>query len=130
MDLLHPVTAHEMQQAEALVGGLFEKMAGFISCEADIETLLIAGADNIRYAADIFRRTRHFERALDKYERFKADVDAEQPPQGRLVYSWMWLASRLANAPTRLHMRSALYLCVPLVAEYLPAPQQPAQEQP
>lgn len=124
-----PITEEDVDRASGLISGLFDKMCE-IEAPEDIEALLIAGADNIRYAADIFRRTRHFERALDKYERFKADVDAEEPPQGRLVYSWMWLASRLANAPTRLHMRSALYLCVPLVAEYLPAPQQPAQEQP
>lgn len=130
MDLLHPVTDHEMQQAEALVGGLFEKMAGFISCEADIETLLIAGAGNLRFAAAIYRRTEAFAKAQANYDKFKADLEANVPPERRLVHSWFWLAHRIEQCQTGVDTIVTMTFCVPLVCEYLPAPQQPAQEQP
>lgn len=118
------VPEHEIQQAEALIGGIFEKMTDTMNSEADIQALLIAGADNIRFAAAIYRRTKGFINASENYAQFKADLEGSVPPDRRLIHSWFWLADRLVNAPTSLHTLTTMVFCVPLVADYLPAPEQ------
>lgn len=127
------VPESEIKQAETLIGAVFEQLTDTINCEADIEALLIAKADTIRAAADVYRRTKGFTKASENYAQFKADLEGGVPAERRLLHAWFWLCDRLVNAPTTLHTMSTMIFCVPLVADYLPAteqPQQPAQEQP
>lgn len=114
------VSALSVEDADKMLEALFAKLEG-VEQDADALPILIANADSIRTIAGAYRKTGLFERAAGKYAEFKADIESDTPPEGRLLYSWKLLLNRMGNAPTGLHLVGAIRLILPLVADYLPA---------
>lgn len=113
----------EVPGIEDQVGELFDAMEGLpddVSNEA-LNTALLAQSDKIRAIAQACMRTRVYDRAKAKVDEFAGEIEATQPPDGRLVAAWVWLLDRMAGAPTYFHTLSSIRLCMPLVARFLPA---------
>ncbi|BAW27501.1 hypothetical protein [Pseudomonas putida] len=109
---------------EDQVGELFDALEGLpedVTNEA-LHAALLAQSDKIRAIADACERTRIYLRAKGQVDEFAGEIEATQPPEGRLVAAWLWLLGRMAGAPTFFHTIGAVRLCMPLVARFLPAP--------
>lgn len=113
------VPAPAAPDADKLMEDLFSKLEGLES-DADAVPILIANADTLRTIAAAYRETGLFKRASDQYAEFKAAIESDTPPEGRLLHAWQWLLNRLAGAPTSYHVVAVIRLCLPLVADYLP----------
>lgn len=112
-------TTPSVEDADRLLEKLFGKLEG-VERDAEALPILVAEAQTIRTIAAAYRTTELFQRASDKRAEFKARIEADTPPEGRLLEAWQWLLDRMTNAPTGLHMVAAIRLCLPMVADYLP----------
>ena len=88
--------------------------------DGELRDRLMRHAEQVRDLSDACEKTGLFNRSAELVATFKTQLEAQTPPDQRLVKSWHWLLSRIVYAPTNLHMRSAVRLCLPLVAAYLP----------
>lgn len=88
---------------------------------------LIKHSEQIRSLSNLCEKTGLFGYSVKQLAEFKAQLEADTPPEQRLVKSWYSLLTQIVFAPTRLHRRGAVRLCIPLVANYLP-PQQQASD--
>lgn len=88
---------------------------------------LIKHSEQIRSLSNLCEKTGLFGYSAKKLSELKAQLEADTPPEQRLVKSWHCLLTQIVFAPTRLHRRGAVRLCIPLVANYLP-PQQQASD--
>ena len=90
--------------------------------DVDVVTrdMLVAQADMIRDIGAKCRETGLFKHSQEQFDEFVAAIEADTPPEDRLVHSWTWLMNRIVQAPTSLHMNGAIVLTMPLVERYLP----------
>jgi len=116
-----PITA---VAADELLEGLFNKLDS-VDNDAEALPLLIAEAATIRSIARAYRATPLFQRAADQYALIKSDIERDVAPESRLLHAWQWLMDRMSSAPSGIHMVGAIRLCLPLVADYLPADENP-----
>lgn len=104
---------------EQMIDDLFEQIGEADTDEA-IQAALTSQADKIRVISQACQSSGLFAMSAPRFADFKADFEATTAPEDYLVQSWLWLLDRIANAPTRLHITSAVRLCLPLMASYLP----------
>lgn len=56
-----------------------------------------------------------------KVEAMIASIEADmEEREQRLTYMWNWIVNKLDLAPTVLHARVVLIMCLPIMARYLP----------
>ncbi|WP_178117757.1 hypothetical protein [Pseudomonas sp. R5(2019)] len=91
-----------------------------VETDGEVRDRLMSHAELVRDLSDSCEKTGLFNRSAELIATFKTELEAQTPPDQRLVKSWHWLLSRIVYAPTNLHRRSAVRLCLPLVAAYLP----------
>ncbi|NMX77583.1 hypothetical protein HBO23_31950 [Pseudomonas sp. WS 5532] len=102
------------QMMEALMLG----MDGISSPEA-IVAALVRQRSLIEQLAALCEATKLFAMSANQFAESRAHIEATYTAGDRLCWSWVWVMSRIVEAPTTFHMRAAVRLCVPLVAFYL-----------
>lgn len=120
-----PEFAYDLPQvgAEQSIEDMVEQLLDHMDdaeTQEEITAALIDQAETIRAISKACESSSLFERSAKQYVEFKENLESNTAPEDRLFQSWLWLLNRLANAPSRLHFRSAMRLCMPLVAAYLP----------
>lgn len=75
----------------------------------------------LRQIAAACEQTPAYRRSAAQVAAFRVALEADHAPDERLLGAWLHFLDRIVHAPTRLHMISAVRLCLPLVALYLPA---------
>lgn len=104
---------------DSLMADLMDATEAF-DCEDSLKQALIEQAEKIRAIANACEKTEIFSLGVKQTQEFKAVLEAEIQPEQRLQKSWLWVLDRIVSAPTALHMRGAVRLCMPIVASYLP----------
>ena len=84
------------------------------------EADLIEKADQIREISCRAENSELFKSSQEQYKAFLADMENDTPENERLMCSWTWLMSRITQAPTSFHLHTAVLLCMPMVAKFLP----------
>ena len=105
---------------DAQMAAILDALDGADTIEALMAGLLVQAA-RIRSLSEACQQTGLFDHAQTQFADFKSELEASTTPAQRLPTSWLWLLDRIVAAPTRIHMRGAVRLCLPLVASYLPA---------
>lgn len=123
----------EAPSIEDQVGELFDAIESLnLPDDASHEVLtaaLLAQSDKIRSIAQACETTRVYVRAKAQVDEFAGEIEATQPPDGRLVAAWLWLLGRMAGAPTYFHTIGSIRILMPLVARFLPPVVDHLQEQ-
>lgn len=101
-----------------LMGELFER-SECLSENATHDEIFAFLSDNRSLIKDISndaRGTGLFEKSKDQYLEFKTNIlKDESSPEKNVVDAYMWVLDRIINAPTQIHMKSAVLLCMPIV---------------
>lgn len=111
------------QRPEQTIDDMVEQLLDHMDdaeTQEEITAALIDQAETIRAISKACESSPLFERSAKQYVEFKENLESNTAPEDRLFQSWLWMLDRLANAPSRLHFKGSMRLCLPLVATYLP----------
>ncbi|MEL0169826.1 MAG: hypothetical protein VW877_17035 [Pseudomonadaceae bacterium] len=110
---------------DGLVNDLFDRIDASLDESDDspaaMEAILINQASLIQEIARACERTELYNKSLERAAAFKGELEAKSSPDKRLITAWGWLLNRVTEAPTSIHRRGSIRLCMPLVAAYLPS---------
>jgi|TARA_R110000751_G_scaffold63769_1_gene131441 hypothetical protein len=89
--------------------------------ESIMRAALLDQADLIREIGQACEKTVIYQSGIDRFTEHKSEFDACHEPCDRLLNAWRLALHRVVYAPTQLHRKAAVRLCMPLVACYLPS---------
>lgn len=104
-----------------LMEELFERSQKVLSESATKDDVFAFLADNRELVGNIAaaaRSTGLFEKSDQQYAEFKVNLlKPEKRVEENVANAYLWVLDRIVNAPTQLHTKSAVALCMPLVDE-------------
>lgn len=88
--------------------------------EQDILKGLLATSDIIHEVSDHVSNTQLFTGAAETYKEFISDIEKESHDhKKRLILSYDHFLDRICMAPTSIHLRGVVVLCVPAISYFM-----------
>lgn len=121
---MEPTSSSEIDKVEydymARVADLFDTWQS-PDCSMDKEWIagLVKTRSHIADICDHVTKTGMFEDSQDKYQEFKTEIEEEPDLIKRLTTAYNHFLHKVANAPTRMHARGVVILCLPLLLSVL-----------
>lgn len=84
-----------------------------------IVELLVKNKSLIYEISELTIETKLFKNAKEQYEEFKLEMFNKRDGDEQIIFAYGQLLDRIANSPTSLHMRGAIVLLMPLLADSL-----------